>query len=287
MINLNKMPVSGYFVNADGVKHHTVSFIADYPLAAVIFIHGYTEHSGRYAWVAEQFNQAGISFYAYDQRGYGLSEGERAYVDGFQKYIEDFSQFLKNTDTGRLPVFIMGQSMGGLIGVSFLMQNPGSGVKGMISTSGALKVSEHISSFLRKISGVLSGWAPHLPTIKLEAKALSRDQNVVKEYLTDPLVYHGGAKSRTGHEMLSAMQHVQQNFSSFRHPVLLLHGTADRLADPEGSIMMYEKCASKDKSIRLFEGWYHELFREPHKDEIMQTIINWIKDRINVNLKTD
>ena len=216
-----------------------------------------------------------------------MSEGERAYVDSFQKYIEDFSQFLKNTDTASLPVFIMGQSMGGLIGVQFLMQNPDSGVKGMISTSGALKVSEHISPFLRKISGVLSDCAPRLPTIKLEANALSRDQNVVKEYLTDPLVYHGGAKSRSGHEMLSTMQHVQQNLSSFRHPVLLLHGTADRLADAEGSKMMYEKCASKDKSIRLFEGWYHELFREPQKDEIMLTIINWLMDRIDVNLKTD
>ena len=63
------MPVSGYFVNADGLKHHTINFIVDNPLAAVVFIHGYTEHSGRYAWVAEQFNQAGISFYAYDERG--------------------------------------------------------------------------------------------------------------------------------------------------------------------------------------------------------------------------
>lgn len=271
---------TGSFINSKGHKLHTISYTAAHPKAIVLFIHGYTEHTGRYAWVAEKLNHAGISFHSYDQRGYGLSEGARAYVDSFDEYLEDFDYFYKQTDTKELPVFIMGQSMGSLIAVKYFMQHPGLPVRGLISTSGALKISEHISPFLRKISGILSAIVPGLATLKLDAEALSRDPEVVRDYMNDPLVYHGGAKSRTGHEMLKAMKQVQEQAEKLTYPVIFLHGSSDRLADPHGSQHMYDNCSSQDKTIKIYEGWYHELFREPQKEKVMQDITGWIQSRL-------
>ncbi|MBK9151207.1 MAG: alpha/beta hydrolase [Saprospiraceae bacterium] len=270
--------MNDFFTTKDGLRLYTLYHKTANPAATILFIHGYTEHSGRYDWLAQQFNERGIDFLTYDQRGFGRSEGVRAYVNSFDLYLEDLEKFIAHARIESGPVFLMGQSMGALIGILYLIKSQDTRIRGMISTSGALKISEHISPFLRKISGFMSKVAPWLPTIKLDARALSRDKVVVDDYLHDPMVYHGGTKARMGHEMLMAMKKVQMQAPAFVHPILLLHGTADRLADVEGSKMFYQHCNSADKKLLLYEGWYHELFREEGKQQIAGAIIQWITE---------
>ncbi len=268
-----------YIKLPDYTSLYTISNTISDAKANIILLHGYTEHIGRYGWMIEQMNQAGINVFAYDHRGYGKSDGTRAYINRFGQYIDDLDVYLNQLKKPELPTFLMGHSMGSLIGVGYLVNHLEHHFAGFISSSGALKIDENISPFLRKISGIMSKIAPHLKTIKLDPNALSRDPKEVVKYFTDPAVYHGGTKARLGFEMLEAMKSAQNNFHKINIPVLILHGTEDKLADPLGSQWMYDKVSSTDKKIEYFEGLYHEIMNEPEKDDVIKVLITWIKER--------
>ena len=174
----------------------------------------------------------------------------------------------------------MGHSMGSLIAATWLTRHQDHDFRGFISSSGALKVSDHISPFLQSISGLLAAIVPTLPTIRLEAAAISRDQSVVLAYENDPLVWRNGVRARLGHELLQASKQIQERCTSISLPILILHGTADRLTDPKGSQLLMEKAASSDKQLILSDGGYHELLNDPGKEDITQKIIDWINQRI-------
>lgn len=268
-----------YIKLPDYTSLYTISNTISDAKANIILLHGYTEHIGRYGWMIEQMNQAGINVFAYDHRGYGKSDGTRAYINRFGQYIDDLDVYLNQLKKPELPTFLMGHSMGSLIGVGYLVNHLEHHFAGFISSSGALKIDESISPFLRKISGIMSKIAPHLKTIKLDPNALSRDPKEVVKYFTDPAVYHGGTKARLGFEMLEAMKSAQNNFQKIYLPVLILHGTEDKLADPLGSQWMYDKVSSTDKKLEYFEGLYHEIMNEPEKDDVIKVLITWIKER--------
>lgn len=268
-----------YIKLPDYTSLYTISNTISDAKANIILLHGYTEHIGRYGWMIEQMNQAGINVFAYDHRGYGKSDGTRAYINRFGQYIDDLDVYLNQLKKPELPTFLMGHSMGSLIGVGYLVNHLEHHFAGFISSSGALKIDENISPFLRKISGIMSKIAPHLKTIKLDPNALSRDPKEVVKYFTDPAVYHGGTKARLGFEMLEAMKSAQNNFHKINIPVLILHGTEDKLADPLGSQWMYDKVSSTDKKLEYFEGLYHEIMNEPEKDDVIKVLITWIKER--------
>lgn len=263
----------------DGASLFTMACTVNTAIANLIFLHGYTEHTGRYNWMFQKLNEANINVFAYDHRGFGKSDGERAYISDFDQYVEDMNAYVFSLNKPELPTFLMGHSMGSLIAVHYFISHSDHHFSGLISSSGALKIDEGISPLLRKISGIMSKVAPHLKTIKLDSNALSRDQEEVVKYNIDPLVYHDGAKARLGFEMLEAMKYAQENFYKIKLPVLILHGKADRLADPQGSQWMFDKISSSDKTISLFEGLYHEIMREPEKDQVMNAITDWIISR--------
>ncbi|NNF35219.1 MAG: hypothetical protein HKN68_13995, partial [Saprospiraceae bacterium] len=135
-----------------------------------------------------------------------------------------------------------------------------------------------ISPFLQKISGVLSMLFPWLKTIKLESEFLSRDPKVVEEYLNDPLVYKKGAYARTGGEMLKYTKLIQDKFDKISCPMLVLHGTGDKLTDYQGSVKLFEHASSEDKELKLYEGWYHELCKEPEKAEVFKAMKEWLSE---------
>lgn len=274
------MPSHNQYIKLpDNTSLYTISNTVTDAKANIIFLHGYTEHMGRYGWMTEQMNLVGINVFAYDHRGYGKSEGERAYINRFSQYTDDLDVYLNQIKMPELPTYLMGHSMGSLIGVDYLVHHSEHQFTGFISSAGALKIDESISPFLRKISGIMSKIAPHLKTIKLDPNALSRDPKEVVKYFTDPAVYHGGTKARLGFEMLEAMKSAQNNFQKINLPVLILHGTEDKLADPLGSQWMYDKVSSTDKKIEYFEGLYHEIMNEPEKDAVMNVVTTWIKER--------
>ncbi len=256
-------------------------WLPEKPRAIVCLLHGIFEHGGRYRQFAGYLNEAGIGLVVADHYGHGRSPGKKGFIAHWDELIEDTSRWIGEvrTDYPELPCFLMGQSLGGLLAVSYLRKKKPA-FRGVVLLSPALIVSRDLSPLLQKLAPLLNAVAPHLKTVRLDATAVSRDPKVVSDYVNDPLNYTGKIFVRTGHETLQATKSIRGYFPEFNWPVLILHGTADRLTEPEGSQLFYDQISSKDKTLRLFQGWYHELLNEPEKEQVFELIKDWISSRI-------
>jgi len=251
------------------------------PKATVIIVHGYAEHSTRYTHVAEHLVNNGYAIETFDLRGHGQSEGKRAFVRSFDEYLGDLEQFLERVKQ-RIKAkntFLLGHSMGGAI-VSLFAITRKPDIKGLILSGPALKISDDISPLLVRLSSIIGTFLPRLPTIKLDSSGISRDPEVVRRYDNDPLVYRGGIPARTGAEITGATRMIQAGMESISLPLLILHGSDDRLADPEGSKSLYERAQSKDKALKLYEGYYHEVMNEPEKEMVLADIVEWTEGHL-------
>jgi len=249
--------------------------------AVVLIIHGIAEHSSRYADMAQRFVENGYVVEAFDLRGHGQSDGQRNYVRRFELYLKDVQAKL-NQIAERYPdkpVYVFGHSMGGLITLEYYLKKSPDWA-GAILSGPAVKISEDISPFLVKISGVISALFPKLPIVQLDSSAISRDPEVVRDYENDPLVYTGKTLARTGAEVLKATDFVQERLGQIRLPLLIMHGTADQLTDPEASRELYTRAESEDSTLKMYDGFYHEVFNEPEKEQVFADIFDWLDTRV-------
>lgn len=267
------------FTTADGVRLFERRWLPEgAPKAALAIVHGYAEHSGRYAYVGEALAARGYAVHAVDLRGHGRSEGPRAFVRSFDAYLADLRAFLDRvrTTTPAVPVFLLGHSMGGtIVALAAVADRPA--VEGIL-LSGPVTVRNAPRLFERVIN-VIARVAPMLPLTKLSAGAVSRDPEVVRRYDEDPLVYRGRMRVGLLAAMLRAARRVDERIGTMSLPVLFMHGTADQLTTPEGSRDLYERAASSDKTLKLYDGLYHEILNEPERDEVIADIAAWLAAR--------
>ena len=113
-----------------------------------------------------------------------------------------------------------------------------------------------------------------------KGKPVSRDPEALIAKYSDPLVYTGSIRVRTGYEILRITSYLQQNLRKLRVPFFVLHGTADTVTDPEASQKLYAEASSTDKTIKLFDGFLHDLLFEPEREAIMKDIIEWLNCRV-------
>ncbi|APV44428.1 Lysophospholipase, alpha-beta hydrolase superfamily [Dehalogenimonas formicexedens] len=245
--------------------------------AIIILVHGLADHSGRYRNVVNHLLPRGYAIWTYDQRGHGQSPGPRCYVNHFADLIDDlkdFTSFVASQNPGA-PIFVVGHSMGALESISLATGNPQS-IAGYALSGLLLKTGQNIPKLLMSASRGLSTLLPHLGVQTIECEAISRDESVVKAYISDPLVYTGKVPARMGAELITFMATVQTKLSEVRSPILLLHGSADRLASASSSQMAYDTVLSADKELHIFPGCYHEIFNEPCHDFVLGTLTKWL-----------
>lgn len=262
----------------DGTGIHMYEWHVDNPKAHLLFVHGYAEHAGRYDVFGKFLNEQGISLSAYDQRGFGKSDGLKAYVKRFDQLIEDLDEVL-NVIEGDVPVFLMGHSMGGLVVSMFAARNESAKVAGVISSSGALELDPNLSPILQRLAPILGFLFPKLPTEPLDKTYLTRSPENMERYMNDPLIYLKGTRARTGAELIKSIKAISKVVDKINLPLLILHGDADRLTMPGGSQQLYDGAKSKDKTLKLYPGLYHELVFEPEGREVMKDLVEWILGR--------
>jgi acylglycerol lipase len=248
----------------------------------VVIVHGYTEHGGRYARFAEKLTEQGLAVYAHDHAGHGLSEGVRGHIDTFDTYVEDLRLFIDviTEKEGTLPLFLFGQSMGGAVAMFFAARY-GEIPRGCILSAPAFIIGMKIPPVVKGISTILSAVFPKMKVTKGIAEHLSRDPNVIAEYLRDPLVYTGKNRARLGSLLLRLEETLLPVLPRFTVPVCIMQGTEDKIVDPKGARLMYEQIASDDKTLQWFNALYHELLHEPEKNEVMKFSIDWILARLH------
>jgi alpha-beta hydrolase superfamily lysophospholipase len=249
--------------------------------AVLLIVHGLAEHSGRYMNIVNHFIPLGYAVYGVDHIGHGKSDGKRVYVKRFEDYTNTLKIYfdrIRRLQPGK-PIFLVGHSMGGLISAVYLLDHQNE-LTGAILSGVAVKVPENITPIIIIVGKMLSALMPSLGLIGLDAEGVSRDPAVVEAYVNDPLVFKGKTTARLAAEMLKAMKYVSVLATKITFPILIVQGSADRLVNPAGAQMLYDAVSSPDKEIRIYDGFYHEVFNEPEHDKVLRDIEIWLESHL-------
>jgi alpha-beta hydrolase superfamily lysophospholipase len=249
------------------------------PRATIVLAHGASEHGGRYAWTGEQLAARGYALYAIDHRGHGRSAGDRAVIDRMQFAVDDLHTLVERATAAQpgRPVVLLGHSMGGAVALSYTIEHEDA--LDALVLSAPLAALEAASPVQRVAGRVLSVVAPKLGVVGIDSTAVSRDPQVVEDYDADPLNYHGKLPARTVAELTSAIDGYPEAVKRFKLPMLVMHGTADRLTPIAGSEMVVANAASSDKTFKSYDGLFHEILNEPERQRVLDDIAAWLDER--------
>ena len=249
------------------------------PRAVVTICHGFNSHSGYYRWAAAQLVESGLAVYALDLHGRGQSDGERFYVEKVGDYVDDVDAVVslaRSREPG-LPVFLLGHSAGGVVSCLYTLEHQ-SKLAGLICEDFAFKVPA--PDFALAVLKGVSHLAPHAHVVRLKNEDFSRNPDVVATMNTDPLIAHETQPTRTMAELARADERLGQEFRLITLPVLILHGTGDKVTKPSGSQQFFDAVGSSDKTLKLYEGHYHDLLNDLGKEQVMADIRGWISSRL-------
>ena len=248
--------------------------------AVVVICHGVKSHSGYYFWAADQLVADGYAVYALDLHGRGKSDGERFYLEKLQDYLDDVhaTVTLARSREPGLPVFLLGHSAGGVISSVYTLEHQAE-LKGFICESFAFQV--YAPDFALAVLKGLSHVTPHLHVLDLKTEDFSRDPAAVQAMLDDPLIAGEVQPALTVAELVRADERLEREFPLLTLPVLILHGTADKVTKPAGSQLFFDTAGSKDKTLRLYDGHSHDLLNDIGREQVMGDIRQWIGARVS------
>jgi acylglycerol lipase len=241
----------------------------------VIIVHGLKDHSTRYNELAGFLAQRGYAVHAFDLRGFGSSAGRRVYVDSFDEYLEDLASFVDTTRSREYgkPIFLLGHGLGGAIALEYVLSKKPE-LNGLVLSGAALK--DDRSGFNRVMTRATGTVLSLLAIFSVDVDKLSQDPAVVQACKEDPLIDEGNGPARTARELLNAMAEIGEHESELRMPALILHGGADVIFDADGSRQLYERAASADKTLHVYDGLFHDLWREPLREQVVQDLVKWL-----------
>jgi alpha-beta hydrolase superfamily lysophospholipase len=265
--------------STNGIELFTKESIVKNAEASLMLVHGLGEYCERYEHVIKAFNEIGVNVYTFDLRGHGHSTGERAFITNLDEYREDIENIYRSIPKD-LPFFVLGHSLGGLIVTHFLLFNKRNDVQGVILSGSALEAGEDVTPLKQKIIRLLAKVSPKIKTVKLNPNDLSRSKETVEAYKNDPFIYHDGGKAGLAVALLDGIALQKKRFNQFDYPVLIMHGGADKITNPEGSKSLYEQSKSTDKTLKIWEGAFHEIFNEINQEQIIDYTTVWLKNRI-------
>lgn len=249
--------------------------------AGLLLVHGYAEHTGRYRHVIKEFTDMGLAVYAIDHQGHGKSGGVRCYISDFEHFVDDLSFYFDNLreETNLKKWFVLGHSMGGAIALKLALRRQ-SDLSGMILTGPMLELATRIPKVIQDMAKYVAAVASTVPVVKLESEAISRDPDVVRNYLNDPLVYTGRVRAKMAVHFSKINSEMPELVRKIELPFWVGHGTLDRITSPEGSKMLYRLARSLDKTLKLYDGLFHEIMNEPEKEMVLGEICFWVRKQL-------
>jgi acylglycerol lipase len=255
------------------------SWLPSSPRGVIAICHGFNAHGGYYLWVANQFASHGYAVYAVDLRGRGQSEGERFFVENIRDYVDDVHTLVKLAKSRHpgLATFLLGHSAGGVTAVAYGLDHGGE-LAGLVCEDFAYRVPA--PDFALAVLKGLAHMAPHSRAVALANADFSRDPTHVQAMNNDPLIAGEKQPLQTMAALVHADERLKKDFPQLMLPVLILHGSADRAARPGGSQEFYEQAGSSDKTLKIYDGRFHDMLNDVGKEEVMSDILAWIDERL-------
>lgn len=272
----------GRIALSDRGERYRYAWLPASPTRAMILVHGYGEHAGRYDEMAMYFAARGFAVHAYDQAGHGRTRGPRGHVDRFDRLLDELARFVGQVgvDHPGLPIALVGHSMGGLVvAATAALRQP---AVDRIVLSGALLElpADSLDRRLRLLAArILSAIAPRIGlSTGLDAAGLSRDPEVVRRYVEDPYV-KDRMSARFAAGLAAMVDEVARSASRVERPILILHGEADPICPVSGSRRFHaglDPRIGKSSRLSVYPGLRHEIFNEPEREPIWQEMLDWL-----------
>lgn len=281
MMSAMTTPVERSFAGAGGTNIVYDLYEPDTatPQGLILVVHGVAEHAGRYHHVADLLAGLGLRVAILDHRGHGRSGGKRLRVRHLSEYGDDVETLRTREQTTGAPTYLLGHSMGGCIALDYALDHQSS-LAGLILSAPAVIPGDDINPVLMRVAKVLGPVVPGMPGQKLSSASISRDPAVVSAYDADPLVFRGKLTAGVGGAMLRAMDTFPSRLPSLRLPLLVLSGTADSIVNPDGARLVERLAGSEDKTLKMYDGLYHEVFNEPEKEQVLGDLRDWLQARL-------
>lgn len=268
------------FTGQAGIRIQVTSWLPDAEAHSVIVLaHGFGEHAGRYANLVNVVVPAGYAVYAPDHRGHGRSEGHRAFIDKHEYLLDDLDQVFAiaaKAHPGK-KIFLIGHSMGGNIALGSALRNQ-SRLAGLV-LSGPAVTNDGVPKPLVLIASVLGKIAPKFGVKQLSVEGVSRDPKVVAAYQADPMVFHGKMPAGTGAALIASSKSYPARLPSLTIPLLVVHGAVDSLVSVESGKTAHRLAGSKDKTLKVYDGLFHEVFNEPEHATVLGDVLSWLDAR--------
>ena len=249
------------------------------PKASLVICHGVNSHGGQYIGAGEEFASRGFAVTALDLRGRGKSDGERFYIESIDEYVSDLSLAIEQARARHpdLPLYLLGHSAGGVTSTTYALDYQ-ERIDGLICESFAFRV--FAPNFALKLLEGASHVLPHAHVLRLKMEDFSRDPEWVAQLNADPLTLDEVQPVSTVAAFARAGERFEREFGKISLPVLILHGTEDKATRPDGSEQFFNEATSTDKTLKLYEGHYHDLLADYGREGVMDDIIGWIEARL-------
>ncbi len=264
----------------DGLRLYVRRREVDNSRGEVIIVHGFGEHSGRYGSLTDHLVNHSYTVTGYDHRGHGLSDGLPGHIEHFYEYEDDLHKIIAHVrDRSKSPnLYLIAHSMGGLVALRYLAKR-GDDLSGAIISAPLVAVAVPVPAHKLIIARLCARFRPYMRLNNgINPAHLSRDTEVGKAYATDPLV-NRKVSARWFAEATRAMEEVKDWATQITLPLLVMHGTEDKLASCDATKRLFEKIGSKDKELGIYSGYYHELFNEPEKHQLYERATEWLSKR--------
>jgi caffeoylshikimate esterase len=265
----------------------------------IAYCHGYSDQG---SWIKRYENrrlvQAGYAVVTIDIEGHGRSDGLSVHMADWNKVIDDTSTFFAHVKATNdtLPAsanwFLMGESMGGAISIDTYNRNK-TMWKGVLLMYPMVKIHDKmkpppiVTQIFKAIIGAEGkdtylGLLPCAPSadvahlsFKVLEKRLRNDAN--------PSVYGRKPRLASARELLAVTDRLALSLAEWDAPFIVMHGSGDRVTDPQMSKDLFAQCKSTDKEIKIFDGLFHAMTAGEEDEDIQKVfdeVISWI-DRHN------
>lgn len=258
--------IESNFTGLGGLNIYTQAWLPEgAPRATILLVHGYGEHSGRYANLVDHFVPRGYAIYALDHRGHGKSDGPRVEIDDFNDYLVDletYRQLLRKAQPSGKH-FLLGHSMGAMIAIAYAPAH-----------------QEDFDGLIISGGGIATSTTPPMPNNPDLAATVSRDPAVVQAYRDDPLVYHGSPPPGRAAASKAVREELPAPARSITMPIMIMAGASSPLGDGPRAQALYDTVSSQDKTLKLYPDLYHEIFNEPEHPAVMADLEAWLEPRL-------
>jgi alpha-beta hydrolase superfamily lysophospholipase len=274
----------GTFQGVEGLELYYQSWTPQgKPRGILALVHGLGGHSGLYSNIIEHLLAKQYAVYGLDMRGHGRSPGQRGYINSWSEFRNDLRIFLKFIQQQQpvCPIFLFGHSLGGLVVIDYTLQLPQEAAKiqGIITLAPSIgKVG--VSPLKLLLGKILSRILPRFSLdIGLDVTAGSRDEKILNSYRTDKLRHTRGT-ARLSTEFFKTLSWIHTHAQEWCRPLLILHGSADRITLPAGSEVFYQQVTYPDKLRIEYPGGYHDLHCDINYQEVLTDLTNWLEKHL-------